>query len=46
MLTMTQIDRLAHSTCNLFAVVKGIDGNIYLNQGQLDGPFTGWQAMT
>src|SRR5205085_440032 len=27
----------------LFVVVKGLDGNIYLNQGKLGKPFVGWQ---
>ena len=27
----------------LFVVVKGLDGNIYLNQGELGKPFVGWQ---
>jgi hypothetical protein len=29
----------------LFAVVKGLDGNVYLNQGTLGGAFVGWQRM-
>ena len=28
---------------SLFVLVKGLDGNIYLNQGQLGSPFAGWQ---
>jgi hypothetical protein len=27
----------------LFVVVKGLDGNLYLNQGELGKPFVGWQ---
>ena len=26
-------------------VVKSLDGNVYLNQGQLGKPFVGWQQM-
>lgn len=29
----------------LFVVVKSLDGNVYLNQGQLGKPFVGWQQM-
>ena len=29
----------------LFVVIKGIDGNLYLNQGGLGKPFVGWQRM-
>jgi hypothetical protein len=29
----------------LFVLVKGLDGNLYLNQGQLGSPFVGWQAL-
>ncbi|HEV2370592.1 MAG TPA: N,N-dimethylformamidase beta subunit family domain-containing protein [Streptosporangiaceae bacterium] len=29
----------------LFVVIKGMDGGLYLNQGTLGGPFTGWTAM-
>ena len=28
----------------LFVVVKGLDGNIYLNQGELGQPFVGWET--
>jgi hypothetical protein len=27
----------------LFVVIKGLDGNLYVNQGELGKPFTGWQ---
>lgn len=27
----------------LFVVVKGLDGNLYLNQGELGKPFVGWR---
>jgi len=27
----------------LFALVKGLDTNVYLNQGELGKPFIGWQ---
>jgi hypothetical protein len=27
----------------LFVEIKGLDGNLYLNQGTLGGPFTGWR---
>jgi hypothetical protein len=27
-------------------LVKGLDGNLYLNQGQLGGPFTGWEPAS
>lgn len=30
---------------SLFVVVKGLDGQLYLNQGQLGGSFVGWQPM-
>ena len=29
----------------LFVVVKGLDGNLYLNQGELGKPFVGWQQL-
>jgi hypothetical protein len=29
----------------LFVVVKGLNGNLYLNQGQLGRPFVGWQVL-
>jgi hypothetical protein len=29
----------------LFVIVKGLDGQLYLNQGQLGSPFVGWQQM-
>ncbi len=29
----------------LFVAVKGLDGQIYLNQGELDGQFVGRQPM-
>jgi hypothetical protein len=29
----------------LFVAVKGLDGNLYLNQGVLGKPFVGWQQM-
>jgi hypothetical protein len=29
----------------LFVVVKGLDGQLYLNQGNLGKPFVGWQPM-
>jgi hypothetical protein len=28
----------------LFAAVKGLDGNVYLNQGTLGGAFVGWRS--
>jgi hypothetical protein len=27
----------------LFVVIKGLDGNLYVNQGELGKPFVGWQ---
>jgi hypothetical protein len=27
----------------LFVTVKGLDGQLYVNQGQLGKPFTGWR---
>jgi hypothetical protein len=27
----------------LFVLVKGLDGNLYLNQGELGKPFVGWR---
>jgi hypothetical protein len=27
----------------LFVIIKGLDGNLYLNQGELGKPFVGWQ---
>jgi len=27
----------------LFVMIKGLDGNLYLNQGNLGKPFVGWQ---
>jgi hypothetical protein len=27
----------------LFVIVKGLDGNLYLNQGELGKPFVGWR---
>jgi hypothetical protein len=29
----------------LFIVIKGIDGNVYLNQGALGKAFVGWKSM-
>jgi hypothetical protein len=29
----------------LFVVIKGIDGNLYLNQGELGKPFVGWRKL-
>ena len=29
----------------LFVIVKGLDGNFYLNQGELGKPFVGWQQV-
>ena len=29
----------------LFVLVKGLDGNLYLNQGELGKPFVGWQQI-
>jgi hypothetical protein len=28
----------------LFVAIKGLDGNVYLNQGELGKPFVGWQS--
>ncbi|MBV8095776.1 MAG: hypothetical protein JO110_21615 [Acetobacteraceae bacterium] len=29
----------------LFVVAKGLDGQLYLNQGELGGSFTGWEGL-